>query len=60
MELLDGILEQLPETHQQIVKLRLEDYSVAEIATKVGVSSRTVDRALAVVRKLASEMIGET
>ncbi|MEZ6039739.1 MAG: sigma-70 family RNA polymerase sigma factor [Planctomycetaceae bacterium] len=57
MELLDQILAQLPEKHREILRLRMEDYSIDEIAEKVGVSSRTVDRALAVVRKLASECI---
>ena len=57
MELLDGILAQIPERHQQILRLRLEEYSVDEIAEKVGVSSRTVDRALALVRQVATEMI---
>lgn len=57
MELLDGIMEQLPETHQEILRLRLEEYSVDEVASKVGVSSRTVNRALAVVRQIASEMV---
>jgi len=60
MELLEGILQQLPATHQQIVQLRLDGYSVEEIAAQVGVSSRTVDRALAVTRKVASEMIEES
>ncbi len=57
MELLDGILEQLPETHQEILRLRLENFSIDEIAEKLSVSSRTVNRALAVVRQIATGMI---
>lgn len=57
IELLDGILEQIPETHREILQLRLEEYSIDEIAKKVGVSSRTVNRALALVRRIATGMI---
>ncbi len=59
MELLEGILEQIPETHQRIVRLRLDGHSIDEIAATVGVTSRTVDRALSLVRKVASEMMGD-
>ena len=55
MDLLDSIMSQLPEKHQQIVQLRMENYSIPEIAENLKVSSRTVDRALALVRKIATE-----
>ncbi|MFK7817091.1 MAG: RNA polymerase sigma factor [Planctomycetaceae bacterium] len=57
MELLDGILERLPATHREILTLRLENFSIDEIAEELSVSSRTVNRALAVVRRIATEMI---
>lgn len=57
MELLDGIVDQLPETHREILQLRLENFSIDEIAERVSVSSRTVNRALAVVRQIATEML---
>ena len=59
MELLDGILNKIPETHREIVRLRLEEHSIEDIAASVQVSTRTVDRALALVRKVANEMIVE-
>lgn len=57
MELLDGILEQLPETYQEVLRLRLENFSIEEIAEQLSVSSRTVNRALAVVRQLATGLM---
>lgn len=59
MDLLDEILAQLPERHQKILSLRLEGYSVDEIAEQVSVSSRTVDRALALVRQIATEIVDD-
>ena len=56
MELLDAIIEQLPARHQEILQLRLEGYSVDEIANRVNVSSRTVERALALVRRIATNL----
>ncbi|MEM8734610.1 MAG: sigma-70 family RNA polymerase sigma factor [Planctomycetota bacterium] len=55
-ELLDSILKQLAPKHQSILRLRLEGYSVDEIAQQVSVSSRTVERALAMVRRIATEL----
>lgn len=59
MELLDKILAELPLHHQEILRLRLEEYSIHEIAEKVGVSSRTVNRALTRVRQVATEITHE-
>ena len=56
MELLDQILDELPESHREIVRLRMENYSIAEIAERAKVSTRTVLRALKLVRKVASEI----
>ncbi|MEP3481649.1 MAG: sigma-70 family RNA polymerase sigma factor [Fuerstiella sp.] len=60
MELTDQIMDRLPEKHQQILQLRMEEYSIDEISDAIGVSSRTVDRALALVRKVATEIMNET
>ncbi|MEZ6128301.1 MAG: sigma-70 family RNA polymerase sigma factor [Planctomycetaceae bacterium] len=57
MELLDEILSRLPDKHREILRLRMEEYSIDEISEAVGVSSRTVDRALALVRQVATELI---
>ena len=59
-EMLDQILEQVPSVHQKILQLRLENCSIAEIAEKVQVSTRTVDRALKNVRKVAQRIIDES
>jgi RNA polymerase sigma-70 factor (ECF subfamily) len=56
MELLAGIMKQLPGTHQKILELRLENYSIQEIADQLQVSMRTVNRTLKTVRKIACEM----
>lgn len=60
MELLDQILQQLPQTHQRIIQLRMEDHTIAEIAEQVNVSTRTVLRALKLVRTIASEISDES
>ncbi|MEZ6135717.1 MAG: sigma-70 family RNA polymerase sigma factor [Pirellulaceae bacterium] len=57
MELLDEIMSRIPDKHREILRLRMEEFSVDEIAEAVGVSSRTVDRALALVRKVAAELM---
>ena len=56
-ELLDKILIQLPSQHQEILRLRLLDYSIDEIADEVQVSSRTVDRALMASRQVAERLM---
>ncbi len=55
-ELLDQILAELPETHREIVRLRLDNYSMNEIAEQVDVSTRTVLRAMNLVREVAGEL----
>ncbi len=55
-ELLDEILTKLPETHHEMLLLRLEQYSIDEIADKVQVSTRTVNRTLALVRQIAEDI----
>lgn len=39
-------LELLPETHREVVRLRLEGWEVAELANRIGRSKRTVERML--------------
>ncbi len=56
-ELLEQILDQLPPVHQHILQLRLEDYSIAEIADRVEVSTRTVNRALKNARSVAERIV---
>lgn len=57
LDLLETILDRIPEQHREIIRLRMENYSVEEIAQEVGVSTRTVSRAIALVRKIAAELI---
>lgn len=57
METLSRIMERLPDVHQQILSLRLENYSIRDIADRMQVSMRTVNRALESVRQIAYEMI---
>jgi RNA polymerase sigma-70 factor (ECF subfamily) len=59
MELLDEIMSRIPEKHREILRLRMEEYSIDEISEAVGVSSRTVDRALALVREVAKDLLEE-
>lgn len=56
-ELLDKILVQLPVQHQEILRLRLLDHSIDEIAEQIRVSSRTVDRALKASRQIAERLM---
>ena len=56
MEFLDQILNELPSSHQQMVRLRMEGYTLVEIAEQVKVSTRTVIRALNLVRTIALEI----
>ena len=58
-ELIDRIVDRIPETHRCILTLRLENYSIEEIADKVQVSSRTVERALALIRKTATQLLDD-
>lgn len=59
IDLLDSILDRIPPVHQSIVQMRLEGFSIEEIAARTGVSTRTVDRSLALVRHVAEELIDD-
>ncbi len=55
-ETLDHLFDQLPETLQEIVCLRLQGMSNLEISEKIGRSERTVYRALNRVRQIFQEL----
>lgn len=56
-ELLEQILERLPPEHQQILVMRLENYTIEEIADRVSVSTRTVQRAIKAARSIAAKLL---
>ncbi len=56
-QVVNDLLEGLPESHQQIVTLRVEGYTVAEIAEAAGLSKRTTERVLQKFRKLLAAEI---
>ncbi len=56
IELMEQILDELPDTHKTIVRLRMDGQTVAEIAEQVQLSTRTVIRALNLVRSIATEI----
>lgn len=58
-ESLENIVGKLPPTHQKVLKLRLDGYSIAEISDQLGLSTRTVDRGLALARKIAEQEVEE-
>ena len=51
-DLLRMIARQLTEDERRILEMRLEGYEVTEIATRLDVATRTVERRLARIRKL--------
>ncbi len=57
VDYLAWILNHLNPVQREIIQLRLEGYTVAEIADRVQLSQRTVKRALARARQLASDRI---
>lgn len=59
VDYLEIILQRLPERHHEVVQLRLEGCSTAEIASKVGVTKRTVIRVLAHLKTIATEILDE-
>ena len=59
VDYLNWILAQLPEDYQGILQMRMEGFSIAEIAEKVDVSERTVKRVLARVRDLAAQKLDD-
>ena len=59
MDYLDWIIQTLPDAHREVIRLRMEDFSVAEIADEVGASQRTVKRVLERVRELIARRLRE-
>lgn len=54
-EYLERLLARLPQSNHEIVALHLQGYSIAEIATRVERSQRTVLRSLARLRTVADD-----
>ena len=59
VDYLEIILRRLPERHHELVRLRLEGCSTSEIASRVGVTKRTVIRVLAHLKTIATEILEE-
>lgn len=55
----EDALARLPEQHQVVVRLRMEDYEVAEIAQRVGRSKRSVERILQEGRQRLGELLDD-
>ncbi|MCA9264914.1 MAG: sigma-70 family RNA polymerase sigma factor [Planctomycetales bacterium] len=56
----DEVIGELPDFHQQIIQDRIEGHEVAEIANRVGRSKRTVERVLQQFRQMLAEVIDES
>ena len=56
---IEELIEALPESHQRIVNLHIEGWSVCEISTEVQRSKRTVERVLQQFRAELKELIGD-
>lgn len=56
---IDEVVTKLPEGHREIVRLRIEGYEMAEIATKTGRSLRTTERILQDFRARMAAEFGE-
>ena len=56
----DEVLAAIPDTHRDVVRLRIEGYEIAEIAEKSGRSKRTVERILQEFRSKMAMRMGAT
>jgi RNA polymerase sigma-70 factor, ECF subfamily len=54
---MEEAMENLPESHRPIIRLRTEGYDVAEIATQLGRAQRTVERVLQQFRAHMAEVL---
>ena len=54
---IDELLAPLPDTHREIVRLRIDGYEVAEIATRVKRAKRSVERILQEFRQKLQGLI---
>jgi RNA polymerase sigma-70 factor (ECF subfamily) len=48
---IEDLLRGLPDLYARVIEMRLQGYSVSEIATPLGVSCRTVQRALRLLQQ---------
>ncbi|MBY0460416.1 MAG: hypothetical protein K2V38_24130 [Gemmataceae bacterium] len=55
----DEVVAALPEGHREVVRLRIEGFEVAEIATRTGKSMRTTERVLQEFRSRMATEFGE-
>ena len=51
------IANRLPKKHQQVLQMRIEGFSAEEISGRLGVSVRTVNRGLHLIRKIATDSL---
>ena len=56
----DEVLAAIPDTHRDVVRLRIDGYEIAEIAEKSGRSKRTVERILQEFRSKMATRMGAT
>ncbi len=54
---IDDVLVKLPESHQAVVHARIDGYEIAEIASRVSLSRRSVERILQSFRKRLRETL---
>ncbi|MDY3555760.1 sigma-70 family RNA polymerase sigma factor [Gemmata sp. JC717] len=55
----DEVVETLPEGHREVVRLRIDGFEIAEIATRTGKSMRTTERVLQEFRSRMAAEFGE-
>ncbi len=60
VDLIDALLRGLPAIYRDVLEMRLADYSVIEIAAKLGVSRQTVYRAFDLLQDRLGELSGSS
>lgn len=56
-EIIELILQQLPATHQDVFRLRMQGATIQEIADQLNISTRTVNRGIALVQKIGTDLM---
>ena len=56
---IEEALERLPEQHQVVIHLRMEDHEIAEIAQRIGRSKRSVERILQETRERLAGLLDD-
>jgi RNA polymerase sigma-70 factor (ECF subfamily) len=56
---IDEVLDRLPASHAQVIRLRIEGHEVAEVAAQTGRSKRTVERILQEFRQRLAGAVNE-